>query len=131
MTLDQKYAEVVDDGLWPSPLHKALDAFNASLASRMTGKVRVRLHRGQAVIDGTSSPYGLRDEKLATYGVGDKFNHEAASGLIELCGLSLELGARVQSGHNARQVGPFTKHLANAGWSGSHSTIVCTRPTMQ
>ena len=95
MTLDQKYAELVYDGLWPSPLRKALDAFNASLASRMTGKVRVKLHRGQAVVDGTSSPYGLYDEKLATYGVGDKFNHDAASGFIELWGLPLELGARV------------------------------------
>ena len=48
----------------------------------MTGKVRVKLHRSQAVVDGTSAPYGLYDEKLATYGVGDKFNHDAASGFI-------------------------------------------------
>ena len=61
----------------------------------MTGKVRVKLHRGQAIVDGTTSPYGLYDEKLATYGVGDKFNHDAASGFIELWGLPLELGARV------------------------------------
>ncbi len=94
-TLDQKYAELIYDGLWPSPLRKAIDAFNASLAERMTGKVRVRLHRGSAVVDGTSSPYGLYDEKLATYGVGDAFNHDAASGFIELWGLPLELGARV------------------------------------
>jgi len=51
----------VYDGLSPSPLRKALDAFNASLASRMTGNVRVKLHRGQAVVDGNSSPYGLYD----------------------------------------------------------------------
>lgn len=95
-TLDQKYAELVYDGLWPSPLRKALDAFNAALAARMTGRVRVKLHRGTAVVDGTSSPYGLYDEKLATYGVGDAFNHDAASGFIELWGLPLELGARVQ-----------------------------------
>ena len=94
-TLDQKYAELIYDGLWPSPLRKAIDAFNASLAERMTGKVRVRLHHGAAVVDGTSSPYGLYDEKLATYGVGDTFNHDAASGFIELWGLPLELGARV------------------------------------
>ncbi|GAC1532850.1 MAG: argininosuccinate synthase [Vulcanimicrobiaceae bacterium] len=95
-SLDQKYAELVYDGLWPSPLRKALDAFNASLASRMSGKVRVKLHRGTAIVDGTSSPYGLYDEKLATYGVGDEFNHDAAGGFIELWGLPLELGARVQ-----------------------------------
>jgi len=96
MLLDQKYAELVYDGLWPSPLRKAIDAFNASLASRMTGKVRVRLHRASAIVDGTSSPYGLYDEKLATYGVGDEFKHDAAGGFIELFGLPLELGARVQ-----------------------------------
>jgi len=96
MMLDQKYAELVYDGLWPSPLRKAIDAFNASLASRMTGKVRVRLHRASAIVDGTSSPYGLYDEKLATYGVGDEFKHDAAGGFIELFGLPLELGARVQ-----------------------------------
>jgi argininosuccinate synthase len=94
-SLDQKYSELVYDGLWPSPLRTALDAFNASLATRMTGKVRVRLHRASAVVDGTQSPFGLYDEKLATYGAGDRFRHDAAGGFIELWGLQLELGARV------------------------------------
>ena len=94
-TLDQKYAELVYDGLWPSPLRGAIDAFNAALAPRMTGKVRLRLHRGAAVVDGTSSPFGLYDERLATYGAGDRFKHDAASGFIELWGLPLELEARV------------------------------------
>ncbi len=101
-TLDQKYAELIYDGLWPSPLRRAIDAFNAALAERMTGRVRVRLHRGSAVVDGTSSPYGLYDETLATYGVGDAFNHNAASGFIELWGLPLELGARVNRDALAR-----------------------------
>ena len=95
-TLDQKYAELVYDGLWPSPLRKAIDAFNAALAERMTGSVRLRLHHGSAVCDGTKSPFGLYDEHLATYGAGDRFKHDAAEGFIELWGLPLELGARVQ-----------------------------------
>jgi argininosuccinate synthase len=94
-TIDQKYAELVYDGLWPSPLRTAFDAFNASLAERMTGSVRMRLHRGTAVCDGSKSPYGLYDETLATYGAGDRFKHDAAEGFIELWGLPLELGARV------------------------------------
>jgi argininosuccinate synthase len=94
-TLDQKYAELVYDGLWPSPLRRAIDAFNAALAERMTGRVRLKLHHASAVADGTSSPFGLYDEKLATYGAGDRFKHDAASGFIELWGLPLELGARV------------------------------------
>ena len=94
--LDQKYAELVYDGLWPSPLRVALDAFNASLAQRMTGSVRLRLHQGSAVCDGSRSPYGLYDETLATYGAGDRFEHDAAQGFIALWGLPLELEARVR-----------------------------------
>ena len=96
-TLDQKYAELVYDGLWPSPLRGALDAFNGALAPRMTGSVRVRLHAGNAVVDGTRSPYGLYDETLATYGVGDRFRHDAAEGFIAIWGLPLELEARVRA----------------------------------
>jgi argininosuccinate synthase len=94
-TVDQKYAELVYDGLWPSPLRKAFDAFNTSLAERMTGSVRLKLHQGTATNDGTKSPFGLYDERLATYGAGDRFKHDAAEGFIELWGLPLELGARV------------------------------------
>ncbi|HMD02011.1 MAG TPA: argininosuccinate synthase [Candidatus Baltobacteraceae bacterium] len=93
--LDRKYAELVYDGLWPSPLRRALDAFNAALAERMTGRVRLRLHQGVAAAEGSASPFGLYDEHLATYGHGDRFKHDAAAGFIELWGLPLELSARV------------------------------------
>jgi argininosuccinate synthase len=99
--LDQRYAELTYDGLWPSPLRKAIDAFNASFAERMTGQVRVRLHQGLATVTGSKSPYALYDEKLATYGAGDRFKHDAAAGFIELWGLPLELKGRVQ--RNAAQ----------------------------
>jgi len=95
-TLDQKYGELVYDGLWPSPLRRAIEAFNGALAARLTGRVRLRLHQGQAVCDGTSSPFALYDERLATYGAGDAFRHDAASGFIQLWGLPLEVGARVE-----------------------------------
>ncbi len=94
-TCDQKYAELIYDGLWPSPLRTALDAFNGSFARRMTGKVRLKLHRGTAICDGSRSPFALYDESLATYGAGDRFKHDAAAGFIELWGLPLELEARV------------------------------------
>jgi argininosuccinate synthase len=93
--LDQKYAELVYDGLWPSPLRRALDAFNASMAERMTGNVRLKLHQGSAVVDGSASPFALYDESLATYGAGDRFRHDAAGGFIELWGLPLAVGAKV------------------------------------
>ena len=91
---DQKYAELVYDGLWMSPLRDALDAFNASSAGRVTGKVRVRLHQGSATVTGVQSPFGLYSEALATYGKGDRFDHQAAAGFIKLHGLPLEMVAR-------------------------------------
>ena len=91
---DQKYAELVYDGLWMSPLRDALDAFNASSADRITGEVRVKLHQGTATITGVRSPLGLYSEALATYGKDDTFDHQAAAGFIKLHGLPLELVAR-------------------------------------
>jgi argininosuccinate synthase len=93
--LDQKYAELAYDGLWGSPLRAALDAFNAALANRMTGRVRVRLHAGAATANGSASPFALYDERLATYGRDDRFRHDAAAGFVALWGLPLELVARV------------------------------------
>jgi argininosuccinate synthase len=97
-TTDQKYGELVYDGLWPSPLRSALDAFHGALASRMTGKVRLKFFRGSVVCDGSKSPFELYDESLATYGAGDRFKHQAAEGFIALWGLPIELEARVARG---------------------------------
>jgi argininosuccinate synthase len=93
---DQKYAELVYDGLWMQPLRDALDAFNGSFAERMTGEVRMQLYRGNATIDGVRSPLGLYRENLATYGAGDAFDHAAAGGFIALAALPLEAHAEMQ-----------------------------------
>jgi argininosuccinate synthase len=91
--LDQRYGELIYDGQWSSPLRLALDAFNAKLAERMTGEVRVQLVRGRAVVTGSRSPFALYDENLATYGNADTFKHDAATGFIEICGLPIAAGA--------------------------------------
>ena len=91
--LDQKYAELIYDALWSSPLRDALDAFNAKLAERLTGEVRVQLVRGRAVVTGARSPFALYDEALATYGAGDTFRHDAAGGFIQIHGLPVAAGA--------------------------------------
>ncbi len=91
---DQRYAELVYDGLWMSPLRGALDAFNASLAGRMTGNVRLSLHQGVATVTGVRSPCAIYSEALATYGKADAFDHHAAAGFVKLHGLPLELVAR-------------------------------------
>jgi argininosuccinate synthase len=91
--LDQRYGELIYDGQWCSPLRDALDAFNAKIAERMTGDVRVKLVRGRAVVTGSRSPFALYDESLATYGNADRFKHDAATGFIEIWGLPIAAGA--------------------------------------
>jgi argininosuccinate synthase len=91
--LDQKYAELIYDAQWSSPLRLALDAFNAKLAERLTGEVRMKLIRGRALVTGSRSPFALYDESLATYAAGDRFRHDAAGGFIELHGLPVAAGA--------------------------------------
>jgi argininosuccinate synthase len=94
---DQKYSELVYDGLWMSPLRDALDAFNASFAARLTGDVRVQLFHGAVTTTGVRSSFALYDEKLATYGAGDAFDHHAADGFIRLYGLPLDRMAAIRS----------------------------------
>jgi argininosuccinate synthase len=94
---DQKYSELVYDGLWMSPLRDALDAFNASFSSRLTGDVRVRLHHGAVATAGVRSPFALYNESLATYSNADTFDHHAADGFIRLYGLPTDQLARVRS----------------------------------
>ena len=91
--LDQRYAELIYDAQWSSPLRGALDAFNAKIAERLTGEVRLQLQRGRAVVTGSRSPFALYDESLATYGAGDRFRHDAAGGFIEIYGLPVAAGA--------------------------------------
>lgn len=91
---DQQYGQLIYDGLWMSPLRDALDAFNASTASRVTGDVRMRLHHGTCTATGVRSPLALYDQALATYGHGDTFDHQAAGGFIACYALPLERVAK-------------------------------------
>jgi argininosuccinate synthase len=97
---DQKYAELTYDGLWTSPLRDALDAFNAVLAPRITGDVRVQLFHGVAKTTGVRSPFALYNEKLATYGHEDAFDHHAADGFIRLYGLPVDQLAKLHQPAN-------------------------------
>jgi argininosuccinate synthase len=93
---DRRYGELIYDGLWMQPLRTALDAFNGSFAPRMTGEVRLRLFSGNATVVGLRSPFGLYREQLATYGMHDTFDHQAADGFIALQALPLEAYAASQ-----------------------------------
>jgi len=90
---EQRWSELVYDGLWFSPLRSALEAFMAQASKNVTGDVRVRLHGGQAVVTGRRSEASLYDYGLATYDTGDSFDQALAKGFIELWGLPSKIAA--------------------------------------
>ncbi len=86
--LGQQLARLVYDGLWFTPLRRAISAFVDEASRRVTGEVRMELCQGRATATGRRSAYALYDEKLATYSVGDTFQHGAAKGFIDIYGLA-------------------------------------------
>jgi argininosuccinate synthase len=94
--LEPRYAELVYDGLWFSPLKQALDAFITESQRYVTGEVRLRLSPGSCDVEGRRSPHSLYDYGLATYDAGDSFRHEDSAGFVRLWGLSVETWAGTQ-----------------------------------
>jgi len=92
--VEQKWAELVYNGLWFSPLKEALDGFVDSTQKLVTGDVRLRFFKGSCVVVGRRSPYSLYDYNLATYDAADSFDHKAAKGFIDLWGLPTKVWAR-------------------------------------
>lgn len=91
--VEQRWAELVYDGLWFSPLKRALDAFIDSAQQHVTGEVRVRLHGGVATATGRRSDTTLYDYALATYDTGDTFDQSLARGFVQLWGLPSRIAA--------------------------------------
>ena len=85
--IEQRFANLIYEGLWFSPLRDALMAFIKETQQRVTGQIRIKLQKGQATVVGRSSPYSLYVKKLATYAAEDEFDHHAAIGFIKLWGL--------------------------------------------
>lgn len=94
----QKYAELVYEGLWFSPLRRALDAFVDSTQEAVTASVRVKLFKGSCSVVGRRSPRSLYDFALATYDRGDAFDHAAAAGFISIWGLGSKIAAAAERG---------------------------------
>ncbi len=95
--LEPRWAELVYDGLWFSPLKGALDAFIGESQQRVAGEVRLRCEvPGRCFVAGRRSPVGLYDYELATYEAADAFHHDDAAGFVRLWGLGLETWAARQ-----------------------------------
>ncbi len=95
--VDQRWAELVYDGLWYSPLRRSLDAFVYDASQHVTGEVRVRLHGGLAQVVGRRSDTSLYDFELATYDAADRFDQRRAKGFVELWGLPTKVWAARQA----------------------------------
>ncbi len=93
-SVDQRWGELVYDGLWFSPLKRALDGFLADANVHVSGDVRLTLHAGKAVVTGRRSDQSLYDYEMATYDSGDLFDQSLAKGFIELWGLPSKMAAR-------------------------------------
>lgn len=92
----EEISRLVYGGLWFSTLNRDLMAFVDSTQRSVSGKVRVKLYRGQATVVGRQSPHSLYREDLATYLSGDAFDHRAAEGFVKIWGLSTQVQARQQ-----------------------------------
>ena len=88
--LEPRYAELIYDGLWFSPLKNALDAFVDSSQQSVTGEVRLHLSPNSCQVTGRRSERSLYDYALATYDAEDAFRHEDSAGFVRLWGLSVE-----------------------------------------
>ncbi|NLP49313.1 argininosuccinate synthase [Bacillus sp. RO1] len=100
-SIDEQMAKVIYEGLWYSPLVNALGAFIEETQKNVTGKIRVKLQKGNHTVVGRQSPYSLYNEELATYSKGDMFDHNAAVGFIKLWGLPTKVYAEI---HNTEKV---------------------------
>jgi len=94
--IEPRYAELIYDGLWFSPLKQAFDSFVDTSQEFVTGDVRLRLAPNSCTVTGRRSPHSLYDYELATYDSEDRFRHEDSAGFVRLWGLGIETWAARQ-----------------------------------
>jgi argininosuccinate synthase len=104
--LEPRWAELVYDGLWYSPLKLALDAFVDESQRHVTGEVRLKLSPGRCEVVGRRSDVSLYDYGLATYDAADAFRHEDSAGFVRLWGLGVQTWAARQGGVVGAPGGP-------------------------
>ena len=88
-----RFANVVYEGTWFTPLREALQAFVESTQQYVTGEVKLMLYKGNIIKQGTTAPYSLYNESIASFTTGDLYDHKDAEGFINLFGLPLKVRA--------------------------------------
>ena len=91
--LGNKFAQIVYEGKWFTPVREAIQAFIEVTQQYVTGEVKFKLYKGNIIKAGTTSPYSLYNESLASFTTGDLYDHHDADGFINLFGLSLKVRA--------------------------------------
>ena len=91
--MGNKLSQVVYEGKWFTPLREAIQAFVESTQEYVTGEVKFKLYKGNIIKAGTTSPYSLYNESLASFTTGDLYDHHDADGFINLFGLPLKVSA--------------------------------------
>ena len=91
--MGNKLAQVCYEGKWFTPLREAIQAFVESTQEYVTGEVKFKLYKGNIIKAGTTSPYSLYSESIASFKTGDLYDHHDADGFINLFGLSLKVRA--------------------------------------
>ena len=91
-----KFADLVYEGKWFTPLRAALQAFVESTQEYVTGEVKFKLYKGNIIKAGTTSPYSLYSESLASFTTGELYDHHDAEGFINLFGLSMKVRAMME-----------------------------------
>ena len=91
--MSNKLAQIVYEGKWFTPLREAVQAFVESTQEYVTGEVKFKLYKGTITKAGTTSPYSLYSESLASFTTGDLYDHHDADGFITLFGLPLKVRA--------------------------------------
>ena len=93
LELGSKLASIVYEGKWFTPVREAISAFVDVTQQYVTGEVKLRLYKGNIIKNGTTSPYSLYSESLASFTTGDMYDHHDAGGFITLWGLPLKVRA--------------------------------------
>ena len=91
--MGNRMAQIVYEGKWFTPLREAVQAFVESTQKYVTGEVKFKLYKGNIIKAGTTSPYSLYSESLASFTTGDLYDHHDAEGFITLFGLPLKVRA--------------------------------------
>lgn len=119
LTVAQRFAEILYEGEWFSPLCLALKAFIDSTQDVVTGSVTVKLYKGSILSAGATSPYSLYDASLASFTTGPLFSHKDSSGFINLFGLPTKVRARLNAriAADGTASGPDVVKPGNSGYT--------------